>query len=135
MLAGCDTRSRYDVDETTVRFPFASSLSEAIATCKKRNQTHLEADLYWMKTTGGRPRFHTDEKAIRQVISMTCDWNTVEKNKVSRKRGLDLGEICSVNGRADVRVQKLIPDETVLVIHSPQLSNTSPANGSPLGYG
>ena len=111
MLVGCDTRDRYDVDKATVSFPFASSLSEAIATCKKRNQTYLEADLHWMKTTGGRTRFHSDKKAIRQVILLACDKNQVEESKVSRKRGLDLGEICSVRARADVRVQKLIPDD------------------------
>ena len=108
MLAGCDVRKRYDIKNSTL--PFANSLSEAIATCKQEAQDDLSEDLKLLEKYG-YARYHTDKDAIREVISIPCDTNYVARESVSRERGLDLGEICSVSSNADMRVQKLIPDE------------------------
>ena len=107
-LAWLDTRRRYDV--TSVSFPFANSLSEAVAICKQEAQKELSEDLVDLRKYG-ISRYHTDKEAIRQVISIPCDTNTVQDDFVSRDRGLDLGEICLVGDNAKIRVQKLIPDE------------------------
>ena len=107
-LAGCDNRRRYDV--TSVSTTFARSLSEAVAICKLEAQTELSEDLIELRKYG-RSQYHTDKEAIRKVISIPCDSNTVKDDFVSRERGLDLGEICLVSSNAEMRVQRLIPDE------------------------
>ena len=111
MLAGCVTRDRgHDLDGPYGSLPFASSLSEAIAICKKEAQEELSEDLEGLKKFGSA-QYHTDKKAIRQIISIPCDTNYVDDDSFSSKRGLDIGEICNVSSNADLRVQKLIPDE------------------------
>ena len=108
LLVGCDTRKRYDVENSSL--PFANSLSEAIAVCKKESQAELANDRKELKEIGFT-RYHSDKEAVRQVLSVPCDTNYVDDTSVSKERGLDLGEICNVSSNATMRVQKLIPDE------------------------
>ena len=110
MLAGCDTRDRYDVDDPYNSLTFASSLSEAIAICKKEAQEELSEDLEGLKNYGSA-FYHTDKDAIRKVTEIRCSTNYVDDDSVSRKRGLDLGEICNVSAEPPMWVEKLIPDE------------------------
>ena len=108
LLAGCDTRTRYDVDDSSL--PFANSLSEAISICKKDSEADLRQDRKWLSDYG-LASYHSDKRAVRQVLSIPCDTNYVDNDSVSRKRGLDLGEICNISDNATMRVKKLIPDK------------------------
>ena len=108
MMSGCDTRRRWDVKDSSL--PFANSLIEAISTCKNEAQARLREDQEILSEYGFAS-YHTDEEAARQVLSIPCDTNYVSENWVSRARGLDLGEICSVSDNSTMRVKKLIPDE------------------------
>jgi hypothetical protein len=108
LLAGCDSRQRYDASDSSL--PFANSLEEAIRTCKAEAQKNLDKDRDDLSRYGVT-LYHSDKEAIREVVSIPCDTNYVDDDTVSEARGLDLGEICLVSSNATMRVVRLIPDQ------------------------
>ena len=88
----------------------AESYEEAYEICKEEVKIELKKDLEEQRKYN-IASYHSDKYEIRELIKADCDRVQVADHLYNKKARLKLGEICTVDDNALMKVRRLVPDE------------------------